>query len=87
MSGAGRQDFTDKAGAALKVCSLLPILLAQVLMTSFRLSSPTPRSPLPSMSVTCSRARPTLPHRLFNPMLVVFLLVYFPISSSNAIVL
>jgi len=45
-----------------------------VLTTSFCLSSPTPRNPLLSMSVTCSRARPTLPHRLFNQTLVVFLL-------------
>jgi len=79
MSGAGRQDFTDKAGAALKVYFLLLICLL-ALTNSFRLSSPTPRSPPPSMSVTCSRARPTLPHRLFNPTLVVFLLIYFPLS-------
>jgi len=29
MSGAGRQDFTDKAGAALKVCSPLHISLTR----------------------------------------------------------
>ena len=83
MSGTGRQDFTDKAGAALKVCSLLPILLAQVLITSFRLSSPTLRSPPPSMSVICSRARPTLPHRLFNPTSVVFKFFIFPFPLTN----
>jgi len=71
MSGAGRQDFTDKAGAALKV--IIPISLAHSvrhLTASLRFFSPIPRSPPPSTSVICSRERPTRLPRLFNPMYV-----------------
>ena len=88
MSGAGRQDFTDKAGAALKV--IIPISLTQSvrhLTASLRFFSPTPRSPPPSTSVICSRERLTLLPPLFNPTLVPTFIrqrqVYLLLPISN----